>query len=144
MHCWKAILKSMETVCWSVSLVEDLEIRAHILTSFLNNFFSSSHMLGRLVAILEILLKSLSLTPKPKIKHIPQQQKNSHCLICIFFEPWLHFWIVGLAPLHPNFLFNLDFLSFSCPEQNSKHQKDRISVICCVRDVVKSKQFEYL
>ena len=34
MHCWKAILKSQETV----SLVEDFESRAHLLTSFLINF----------------------------------------------------------------------------------------------------------
>ena len=46
MHCWKAILKSKETVCWSVSLVEDLESRAHLLPSFLINFKSSFLMLG--------------------------------------------------------------------------------------------------
>jgi hypothetical protein len=38
----------------------------------------------------------------------------------------VQFWIVGLAPFHHNFLFNLDFLSFSGPEQNSKHQKGTV------------------
>ena len=119
MHCWKANLKSNDTTCWRVSLVEYLESRAHFLTSFLINFFSSSH---RPFAIQE-LLKFLSLTRNPQIKHITQQQKTSHGSTCIFLEPQLQFLIVGPAPLHPNFFFNLEFLSLSGPEQNSKHQK---------------------
>ena len=103
MHCWKTILKSKETVCWSVSLFEDLESSAHLLTSFQINFFSFSHMLGR--PILEILFKSLFLTPKPQIKHITQQQKTSHGSICIFLEPWLQFCcpcsLTSQLPLQP-------------------------------------------
>ena len=120
MHCWKAILKSKETVCWSVSLVEDLESRAHPLTSFLINFFSS-HLLGRSFAILEIPFKPLSRTPKPQIKHITKQQKTIHGYHLSIF--WSHGYNSGYLALFPStsLYCYLQLLSSSAPAQFSKH-----------------------
>jgi hypothetical protein len=36
--------------------------------------------------------------------------------IVYLLEPWLHFWMLGIVPFHPVFLFSLVLLSSSAPQ----------------------------
>ena len=61
MHYWKVILKSNETVSCSVSLVEDMESRAHLQANFL--FFFSSYAYEYAYAF--VIQKKSFLSPCP-------------------------------------------------------------------------------
>jgi hypothetical protein len=56
-----------------------------------------------------------------------QQQKTIHGSICIFLEPWLQFWIVGLAP------FILNFLSFSASQVLNKTASTKMDQDKCAK-----------
>ena len=84
-----------------------------------------------------------SFTPWPQIKHLTQQQKTINGFICIFLDPWLQFAMVSLAPIHPNFLFSLDFLSSLASQvrnktESTKMDQDNNTNVCWRCSAVKS------
>ena len=82
-----AILKSKETLCWNVSWVEDLESRAHLMTSFL---IFLPHMLCRHFTNFVIIFKVSDEKKLSETTHFSSQMHKNYIIFCLQSYPRQH------------------------------------------------------